>query len=172
MCGFFGGIEALIGTESADVYDSTEIVTGAEKVESGGKEDTLSAAPIILHRTDEVLSVSNKLLKTLSFDSLAAISPVCLKSISLASNQLVEVDLSALSLCSELTSLCMNANQLKNVCLEPLARCPKLEKLWLHNNKITNIDLTPLGECASFRSLYLDNNAIDEVSLHLDPLRK
>mmetsp|Transcript_6204 Transcript_6204/g.16561 ORF Transcript_6204/g.16561 Transcript_6204/m.16561 type:complete len:899 (-) Transcript_6204:1663-4359(-) len=96
---------------------------------------------------------------------------VALKELSLASNAIVSVDLSALAQCTALEALLLNSNALEEVDLAPLVGCTQLQKLWLHKNRLRSTKLAPLSKCTELRSLYLDDNKLDEAdAIELGPL--
>eukprot|EP00183_Erythrolobus_madagascarensis_P007363 CAMPEP_0185845530 /NCGR_PEP_ID=MMETSP1354-20130828/1477_1 /TAXON_ID=708628 /ORGANISM="Erythrolobus madagascarensis, Strain CCMP3276" /LENGTH=917 /DNA_ID=CAMNT_0028545517 /DNA_START=185 /DNA_END=2941 /DNA_ORIENTATION=+ len=94
-----------------------------------------------------------------------------LKEVSLASNAITEVDLTALSSCTALESVVLNSNSIRSIDLGPLRSCTRLQKLWLHRNKLASVDLSALSECAQLRSLYLDDNCMHSAgAIELAPL--
>jgi hypothetical protein len=70
-----------------------------------------------------------------------------------------KVDLSNLSVCTDLKSLDLSHNSLTTVDLRPLAHCPKLERIDLRNNRIESLDLWPLIDNSQLRSIQLSSNS-------------
>ena len=84
--------------------------------------------------------------------------------------KIVEIDLSELRNCQNLTILDLSLNLLKSVDLSPLSNCYRLEELDLSSNCLKRIDLGPLENCKSLKSLLLSENG-DLESVILNPLK-
>ncbi|KAF6000892.1 hypothetical protein F1559_002260 [Cyanidiococcus yangmingshanensis] len=121
---------------------------------------------------DSKLTISGERLMSVSFEQLRSLpSLASLSEISVASNQLRNIDLRPIASCRSLQVLLLNDNLLEGVDLTPLASCTQLERLWLHRNKLKSIDLSPLAISGSaLRSLYLGRNELEEINLA--PLEK
>ena len=79
-------------------------------------------------------------------------------------NNLLSINLSPLSSCTELWFLALSNNNLTNINLTPLSSCTNLEWLSLWENQLTNIDLTSLCDMDSLEFLGLNDNPLDSAS--------
>jgi Leucine-rich repeat (LRR) protein len=78
-----------------------------------------------------------------------------LSMLSIAGNNLISIDLSALSSCRFLERLDLSENSLRAVDLTPLGEPQLLTHLDLSHNKMRTLTLDPLQSCQRFKWLYL-----------------
>ena len=75
------------------------------------------------------------------------------------------VDLTPISKCKKLQSLCIERNDMPDIDLQPLENCKRLETISLQHNKLQSIDLTPLRACTNLKEIYLGFNRLNSIDL-------
>ena len=88
-----------------------------------------------------------------------------LSMLSIAGNNLINIDLSALSSCRILERLDLSENSLRAVDLTPLGELQLLTHLDLSHNKMQNLNLDPLYSCRRLKWLYLQGNSFKKVNI-------
>ncbi len=71
---------------------------------------------------------------------------------------IIEIDLTPISMLTELEDIDLSKNALRQIDISPLRYCQKLERLCLSENELEAIDLTPLIELPKLTFLLLQNN--------------
>ena len=140
----FGGLADLLGLQLL-ALDSCELA-----------EIELPELPAL-----RILRLSRNLFMELDLSALHLSAH--LQELYLDENFLLNVNLSALSGCSELAALDLYGNQLHNsIDLTTLADCRRLQRLHLNSNSLSSIDLSPLDELPELNSLFLSSNYWDD----------
>ncbi|NHJ14525.1 MAG: leucine-rich repeat domain-containing protein [Candidatus Thorarchaeota archaeon] len=88
-----------------------------------------------------------------------------LKQIWLTLDKVKTIDLSPLGACIGLESFYLSANSVEKIDLKPIAACTNLKNVDLLAKRLSNLDLTPLGECANLRSLNISNTNLKSLDL-------
>ena len=86
----------------------------------------------------------------------------------LMEKDMVAIDLSPLSTCTDLHSVDLSSNQLATIDLEPLRNTP-IESLTLYENNLSFIDLSPLSTCRDLKDLWIFDNRLEIIDF--TPLR-
>lgn len=96
---------------------------------------------------------------------LSPLSKSVLENLSIAFNNLTEIDLAPLSSCSHLQMLLLNRNLISELDLTSIASCSSLRVLNIGDNPLQEIDLAPLRSCDKLFSLALDKTKIESIDL-------
>ena len=88
-----------------------------------------------------------------------------LRDLSFAQVSFSELDLSPISSCTNLERFELEETHLKTIDLTPLASCKNLENLNISLNPIQSIDLSPLAACTRLKEFKVNHNQIPAIDL-------
>jgi len=113
--------------------------------------------------TLETLLVSDNNLDSIDLSPVS----ICtnLRTLNLSYNRFTEIDIYYLSYCSRLEKLYINENLFDQISLSDLSFCTNLKTLSLWDNYLTSIDLSPLSSCLFFEFLDIGENKLTTIDL-------
>jgi len=80
-------------------------------------------------------------------------------------NRLVTLNLSPLRECQSLTKLYLNSNSLEEIELEPLSFCTQLEEIDLSANLLISFSFKPLQNCSNLKCIWIKDNPLDFLNI-------
>jgi AAA+ superfamily predicted ATPase len=81
------------------------------------------------------------------------------------SRGMVDIDLSPLFKCRQISTFKISWNKLTSIDLDPISYNNSLQFLYLDNNRLNQIDLAPLGRCTYLQHLDLNSNKLQRINL-------
>jgi len=88
-----------------------------------------------------------------------------LRTLDLHQNEIEHLNISPLSSCTKLEKLNLAANQLEIINLSSINSIPNMQYLGLWHNKFQNIDLSPLSGCPFLEKIHLHENQLSNIDL-------
>ena len=109
------------------------------------------------------IKIINHNLTYIDLSSLQQHPEIILLDLSL--NRLIDIDLTPLEACKNLSILNLTSNELEQINLQFILKTPELKYLDLSNNRLTEISLEPLSVCRNLDTLDLGGNFFGKIDL-------
>lgn len=118
-----------------------------------------------INENETELDLTNKKIGDRGIESLSQIEFTGLKSLSLDTNGIFNIQPLKNMFLNDLQVLNLDNNSINDISILEFVKFPSLQVLWLNNNNISDISVFERAKFSQLQHLYLNNNNISDISV-------